>query len=85
MPVVFRFESLDARNRAMLVLPDIEAAVEHISSTFELSDFRFDEDGEEPVNINEIRDLLCRQEQVRLYDLEAWHSQDTVEISCTAG
>lgn len=85
MPVVFRFESLDARQRGTLVLPDIEAAVEHINTTFELADFRFDEEGEEPVNVNSIKELLCRREHVRLYDQQAWHSQHTVEICCADG
>ncbi len=85
MPITFQFGSLDARNRAMLVMPDMEAALEHISSTFNLSDHRLNEDDDEAPTLNEIRALLLNRKQVRLYDMEAWHSGDTVEITCAAG
>jgi hypothetical protein len=84
MPVVFRFDSLDPRSRAVLVLPTVEAAINHVRETFNLADHTLDEDGEQPVDIEELSNELLRAGTVRLYDQAAWHSDDTVEICCAS-
>jgi regulatory protein YycH of two-component signal transduction system YycFG len=82
MNVVFRFESFDDRQRATLVVSSIDDAISHMRETFQLEDFAMDEDGTEPIDLDEIREILASRRSVNLHDLEGWHSKDTVEIAC---
>lgn len=85
MPVVFRFDSLDPRSRAMFVVPSVEAAIAHLRDNFHLADFKMDEDGREQVSFKKIKAILRRYGTVRLYDKQASCSDDTVEICCASG
>lgn len=85
MPVIFRFDSLDARNRAMLVVPSVDAAIAHLRDNFRLPDFSMDEEGREQVSFKKIKVLLRGYCKVRLYDKQASYSDETVEICLADG
>lgn len=80
MPVVLRFDSLSCRSRGMLVVPTVEAAIAHLRDNFRLPDYSMDEEGRDQVSFKKIRAFLRRYDTVRLYDKQASHSDDTVEI-----
>jgi hypothetical protein len=74
MPIVFRFNSMDSRERATLVIDTPEAAAKHVTKV--LNEGRrsgpglwtFDEDGKE---VPTLRDMIARLrdwEDVKLYD-----------------
>jgi hypothetical protein len=74
MPIVFRFNSMDSRERATLVIDTPEAAAKHVTKVLNegrrrgLGLWTFDEDGKE---VPTLRDMIARLrdwEDVKLYD-----------------
>ncbi len=79
MAVVFRFESVDSRQRAVLSVADIPSAVAHIGGNFVLKNFSFDEDGDDPACLPRIVAHLEAGEPVRLYEHDTI-TDDLVDI-----
>ncbi len=74
MPIVFRFHSMDAGERATLVIETPEAAAKHVTKVLNEGRTRgtdlwtLDEDGTEVPKLRDLIDRLRDWEEVKLFD-----------------
>lgn len=74
MPIVFRFESMDSRERATLVIDTPEEAARHVTKVLNEGKRRgrdlwtLDEDGQEVPTLRDLTETLRGWGEVKLYD-----------------
>lgn len=74
MPIVFRFDSMDARERATLVIDTPEAAAKHVTKVLNQGRrsgpglWTFDEDGKQVPKLRDLVDRLRGDYRVKLHD-----------------
>jgi hypothetical protein len=79
MAIVFRFASMNPRQRAVLAVADVEEAAIHLERNFNLDGFSFDEDGDDPASLSRILSELRAGNPVRLHEREVV-TDDLVDI-----
>ena len=86
MPIVFRFDSMDSRERATLVIDTPEAAARHVTEVLNEGHhygphlWTLDEEGTEVPTFKGLMATLRDRDEVKLYDQSAWNNADTVTI-----
>ena len=74
MPIVFRFNSMDSRERATLVIDTPEQAAEHVTNVLNNGRrqgpdlWTLDEDGEDVPTLHDLTSRLREWDNVKLYD-----------------
>ena len=74
MPIVFRFESMDSRERATLVIDTPEEAARHVTKVLNEGKRRgrdlwtLDEDGQEVPTLRDLTETLRGWGELKLYD-----------------